>query len=146
MPSVATSGSSYIFDLPMFTFQRTFQRIITLSHADLVLLIQLNTDLWVEHTSVLLFLSAHKMWPAKQPWFSIAWFINVVVWHREFYCRTFRILGFSFRIIYESDIITDITVKNTVTRPSFHSKLWPFSIIHQLTSKQSQLMYYWEWS
>ena len=29
------------------------------------LLIHSNTDLWVEHTSVLLFLSASKMWPAK---------------------------------------------------------------------------------
>ena len=29
------------------------------------MLIHSNTDLWVEHTSVLLFLSAHKMWPTK---------------------------------------------------------------------------------
>ena len=45
-----------------------------------------------------------------------------------------------------STCLKSIHFKNTVTGSSFHSKLWPFSIIHQLTSKQSQLIYYWKWS
>ena len=40
--------------------------------------------------------------------------------------------------------LKSVHFKNTVTRSSFHSKLWPFSIIHQLKSKQSQLNYYWK--
>ena len=42
--------------------------------------------------------------------------------------------------------LTPVHFKNTVARSSVLSKLWSFSIIHQLKSKQSQLMYYWKWS
>ena len=41
--------------------------------------------------------------------------------------------------------LKSVHFKNTGTRSSFHSKVWPLSIIHQLTSKQSQLMLHWKW-
>ena len=37
--------------------------------------------------------------------------------------------------------LKSVHFKNTVTRSSFHSKLWPFSIIHQLILFWCQLMY-----
>ena len=40
--------------------------------------------------------------------------------------------------------LKSVHIKKTVTRSSFLSKLWYFSIQHQLTSKQSQLMLYWK--
>ena len=43
-------------------------------------------------------------------------------------------------------LLKSVHFKNTVIRSSFHSKLWPFSLIHQLTLFWCQLMYYWKWS
>ena len=36
-------------------------------------------------------------------------------------------------------LLKSVHFKNTVTRSSFHSKLWPFSIIHQLTWHQNKV-------
>ena len=36
-------------------------------------------------------------------------------------------------------IIKTVQFKNTVTRSLFHSKLWPFSVMHQLTSKKKSI-------
>ena len=44
--------------------------------------------------------------------------------------------------IRKENRIKSVHFKKTVARSSVHSKLWSFSIIYQLTSKQSQLMYY----
>ena len=41
-------------------------------------------------------------------------------------------------------IVKSVHFKNTVARFSVHSKLWSFSIIHQLTLFWRQLMYYWK--
>ena len=40
-------------------------------------------------------------------------------------------------------IIKTVQFKNTITRSLFHSKLWPFSVMHQLTSKQSLFLFLW---
>ena len=53
---------------------------------------------------------------------------------------------FQIKIIIIVFLLKSVHFKNTVTRFSFHPKLLPFSITHRLTSKQSQLMYYWKWS
>ena len=75
--------------------------------------------------------------------------VNQEVWKGPCAWKNFKNI-FSrplFTIICRSKmlILKSVHFKNTVMRSSFHSKLWPFSIMHQLTSKQSQLMYYWKW-
>ena len=42
--------------------------------------------------------------------------------------------------------LKSVHFKNTVARSSVYSKLWSFSIIHQLTLIWFQLVYYWKWS
>ena len=42
------------------------------------------------------------------------------------------------------DHVKSVHFKKTFMRSSFLSKLWYFSIQHQLTSKQSQLLLYWK--
>jgi hypothetical protein len=66
----------------------------------------------------------------------LRWLWNSKIWGRS--CHVLppnKKLGLKF-----------VHFKNTVTGSSFHSKLWPFSITHQLTSKQSHLKYHWKWS
>ena len=46
---------------------------------------------------------------------------------------------YQFKLRY---ILKSIHFKNTVTRSSFHSKLWPFSIINQLTSEHFRIDYF----
>ena len=41
-------------------------------------------------------------------------------------------------------LVKSVHFKRTVAHSSFLSKLWYFSIQHQLTSKQSQLLLYWK--
>ena len=82
--------------------------------------------------------------PNSQFWFRNEWTLSKS-WLIRFLFSTYFIMMI-FGIYKILKLLKSVHFKNTIMHSSFDSKLWPFSIIHQLTSKQSQLMYYWKWS
>ena len=53
---------------------------------------------------------------------------------------------FSIFILFTPMHVKSVHFKNTVARSSVVSKLWSFSIIHQLTLFWLHLVLYWKWS
>ena len=112
-----------------------------------------NKSLWVPGTN----LKINKNSKFKQvnflTWSNSRFCIQILCSNRHFNCsnicsclrKKVKKYIFCFKNCFALSLFKLIALKfihfnNTVMWPSFHSKLWPFSIIHQLTSKQNQLM------
>ena len=94
---------------------------------------------WISHQSKNITVKSCRVYKKDNNGFFILDFLDQI-------CAKWIELDENGFLTNQKMLLKSVHFKNTVTRSSFHSKLWPFSIIHQLTSKQIQLMYYWKLS